>query len=109
VRFFATDSLTAEEQKSSKAWAESEAKNSIMKLGANSRVRPDSWKDYTVAGRSGVSFVADYTVNGKAKTIFALDVIGSKNSERFVLICPPDKFDSLMKQFDTIIASYQEQ
>lgn len=109
VRFFATNTLSADEQKSSKAWAEGVAKNDLPKLGADVKVRPDSWKDCTVSGRAGESFMADYTVSGKAKTYFALTVIGPKDSEAFVLICAPDKFDALKTQFDSIIASYQRQ
>jgi hypothetical protein len=107
VRFFATDKLSPEEQKSSKAWAGSELKTYIMKLSNDVKVRPDSWKDYTVSGRPGVSFIADYTENGIAKTLFSLYVIGPKDSEHFVIIAPPGKFDALKKQFDGIIASHQ--
>ncbi len=107
VRYFATDMLSPGERTSSKAWAESELKNDIMKLSDDVKVRPDGWKDYTVEGLPGVSFIADYTKNGTKKTLFSLYVIGPKNSEHFVIITPPEKFDALMKEFDTIIASYR--
>jgi hypothetical protein len=107
VRFFETDSLPKESQKSSKAWAEAELKNEIMKLSADVKVRADGWKDYTVAGLPGVSFIADYTLGGRKKTLFSLYVIGPKNSEHFVIISEPEKFDALKKQFEGIIASYR--
>jgi hypothetical protein len=107
VRFFETDTLPADAQISSKAWADEELKLYIMKLSKDVKLRPDGWKDYTVAGRPGVSFIADYSDNGSKKTLFSLYVIGPKTSEHFVIIAPPDKFDALKKQFDGIIASYR--
>lgn len=103
---FPTEKLSADEQKSSKAWAESELKKNIMTLSSDVKVRPDSWKDSTVLGRPAVSFVADYTTVGKPETIFSLYALGPKDSVRFAIVCPPDKFDALRKQFEGIIASY---
>jgi hypothetical protein len=107
VRYFATDMLSPVERASSKAWAENQLRTDVMKLGNDVTIRADGWKDYTIAGLPGVSFIADYTANGAKKTFFSLYVIGPKNSEHFVLICPPEKFDALMKQFEIIIASYR--
>lgn len=106
VRYFTTSSLSADEQKSSKAWAESNFKKDGPTFGNDMKVRPDSWKEQTVSGRPAESYVADFTVSGKPRTMFSLYVLGPKDSEHFVLISPTDKFDALMTQFDTIIATY---
>jgi hypothetical protein len=107
LRIFPTAALAAESQKSSRAWAEHDFKVEMTPLGGTATIRPDSWKDYTVSGRPGVGYIADYTEGGKAKTEFSLCVLGPKESEHFVLVAPSDKFAPLMQQFDTIIASYQ--
>jgi hypothetical protein len=109
VRYFATDNISAGARKSSKAWAESEWKNEIMGLAPDVKVSPDSWKDYTVSGLPGVSFIATYTQGGKPKALFSLYVIAPAYSEHFVIISAPDKFDALMQSFNGIIASYKRQ
>ena len=103
VRYFETSSLAPEAQKSSKAWAESRLKQDL----GDGKMRPDGWKDYTVAGLPGAGFTADISANGKPQTFFSLYVVAPKESEHFVLICPKEKFESLMKDFDGIIGSYQ--
>ena len=77
------------------------AKNKIAK------VRPDSWKNYTIDARTGVSCIVDYTESGKPRVQFSLRVLGAKNSELFVLTSAPDKFDALKAQFDSILTSYR--
>jgi len=102
MRLFATDSLSGGAQKSARAWADEELdKNKIAK------VRPDSWKNYTIDGRTGVSCIVDYTEGGKPREQFLLRVLGAKNSELFVLTSAPDKFDTLKPQFDSILTSYR--
>jgi hypothetical protein len=51
--------------------------------------------------------VADYTESGKPQVQYLARVLGPKNSELFVITSPPDKFDALKAQFDTIVASYR--
>ncbi|HUJ72834.1 MAG TPA: DUF3108 domain-containing protein [Verrucomicrobiae bacterium] len=102
MRLFATDSLSDAAQKSARAWAEEElAKNKSVK------VRPDSWKNFTIDGRTGVSCIVEYTESGKPRVEFLLHVLGAKNSEHFVLTTKPEKFDALKAQFDSILASYR--
>jgi len=102
MRLFATDSLSDAAQKSARAWAEEEiAKNK------NVKVRPDSWKNYTIDGRTGVACIAEYTEGGKPRVQFLLRVLGPKESELFVLTSAPEKFDALKVQFDTILTSYR--
>ncbi len=102
VRLFLTSSLSDAAQKSARAWIDEDLlKNTQLK------VRPDSWKDVTVDGRPGVSYVADYAENGKPLVQYLFRVLGQKYSELLVITSPPDKFDALKTQFDTIVASYR--
>lgn len=102
-----TDSLPAAARQSVRALADHDLRENIQKEVKDVKVRPNSWKPYSVAGRQGVSFVADYTERDKPKVIFALYAIGARTCENFVLACPADKLDELQKEFDQIIASYR--
>lgn len=106
--FFATDSLKEENGKSSRAWAEANFQNHLAKALKDAKVRPDSWKDESVAGQAGVSFLVDYTEGGKPRVGYACYVYGPKFSERFMLAATPDKFDALKAAFDRVIASYKD-
>ncbi len=102
MRLFATDSLSEAAQQSARAWIEEQlAKNK------NVKVRPDSWKDFTIDGRPAVSCVADFGQGSQARVQFLARVLGSKYSELFVITCAPEKFDALKTQFDSILASYR--
>jgi hypothetical protein len=45
-----TDSLSAAERQSSRAWAEMNFKENVAKELKDAKIRPDSWKNYTLAG-----------------------------------------------------------
>jgi hypothetical protein len=104
VRLFASDSLSAGAQtiQSARAWAEQD-----LQKNKNVKVRPDSWKTYTIDGRQGVGCIVEYTEHSKPRVQFLVHVLGPKNSELFVLTCAPDKFDALKTAFDSILASYR--
>ena len=102
-----TDSLSAAERQSSRAWAEADFKENVAKELKDAKVRPDSWKNYTLAGRLGASYIADFTEGDKPRVGFALRVLGPKTSEAFHMACAPEKFDELKAAFDSIIASYR--
>lgn len=102
MRLFATDSLSEAAQKSPRVWADEQlAKNKDLK------VRPGSWKVYSVGGRPGAGCITEYSVKGKTHVQFLLYVLGKKNSELFVITSAAEKFDALKAQFETIIASYR--
>jgi len=109
LRIFPTKSLSAAEQKSSRAWAEGDFKDEMDVPGKNVVIRPGSWKTFSISGRPGAGYVADFTDNGKSKTACSICVLGTKESEHFVLEAPGDKFGDLMKQFETILTTYQRQ
>jgi predicted Zn-dependent protease len=102
VRLFASDSLSAAAQQLARAWAEEH-----LQKNKNVKVRPDSWKDYTIDGRQGVGCIVEYTERGKPRVQFLVHVLGQKNSELFVLTCAPEKFDALKTAFDSILRSYR--
>jgi hypothetical protein len=102
MRLFATDTLSEAARKSARAWIDED-----LHGDKSTKVRPDSWKNFTIDGRPAVSYVRDLTENGQPQVQFLARVLGTKYSELFVITCPPDKFDTLKAQFDTIIASYR--
>jgi hypothetical protein len=102
-----TDSLSVTARQSSRAWAETEFKENAVKELKDAKIRPDSWKNYTVSGRPGVSFVIDYIQSEKPRVGFALFVLGTKTSEEFNMTCAPEKLDALKAAFEGILASYK--
>lgn len=102
MRLFATDTLSAAARKSARAWIDED-----LQANKKVKVRPDSWKNFTIDGRPAVSYEADYTEGGKPHVQYLARVLGTKYSELFVITCPPDKFDGLKAQLDTIMASYR--
>jgi len=99
------ESLSKEALKSSRAWAEIDFRDSISKRFKDAKIRPESWKDREVSGRPGASYIADFTENGKPWVLFALHALGPQTADSFQLTCPPDKFDTLLAAFETIVAS----
>ena len=102
-----TESLSVAARQSSRAWAETDFRENHAKSRENFKVRADSWKNRSIAGRPGVSCLADFTESGKAKTALTLYVLGPKTCENFVLMCPADKLDALTPAFESIVASYR--
>lgn len=102
-----TESLSAAERQSSRAWAEMDFKEHIAKELKDAKLRPESWKNVTLGGRPGASLIVDYTDDGKPRVGFALYVLGPKASEVFNIACAPEKFDALKAALDGIIASYR--
>ena len=107
VTLVRTDSLSAAERQSSRAWAEMDFKENVAKELENAKIRPDSWKNQNLGGRPGASYIADFTEGGKPRVGFALRVLGPRTSEAFNMTCAPEKFDDLKAAFDSIIASYR--
>jgi hypothetical protein len=102
MRLFATDTLSAASRQSVRAWMEED-----LPRKKNVKVRPDSWKNFTIGGRPAVSCVTDFSQDSKSRVQFLARVLGPKYSELFVITCAPDKYDALKAQFDSILASYR--
>lgn len=102
-----TDSIPATERQSARVWAETHFRENLAKELKDAKIRPDSWKNSNISGRLGVSYIADYTDDGKPRVIYAVHAVGPKNCELFNMNSTPEKFDALKKSFDSIIASYR--
>ena len=102
MRLFATDSLSDAAKKSARAWMDEDVQKNPTR-----KIRPDSWKEFTIDGRPAVSCIGDYTESGSPRVQYLARVLGKKYSELFVVTTAPDKFGALKAQFDTIVASYR--
>jgi Protein of unknown function (DUF3108)/Tetratricopeptide repeat len=102
VRLFATDALPEKARKSPRGWAEAE-----MAKHTEAKVRADSWQNHNIAGRLGVSCVADFVEDGKPQVKWLCYVLGSKWSPFYVISAPPEKFDALRAAFETVVTSYR--
>lgn len=107
LHLVSSDSLPATARQSVRALADHDLRENVQEELKELKVRPNSWKPYSVAGRQGVSFVADYLKGDKPMVIFSLYALGAHTCENFVLACAPDHLDELQKEFDQIIASYR--
>jgi len=107
VRLFATDSLPAAARGSARAWAESDIRENLSKGLNNAKVRADSWKNVTLAGRPAVSVIVDYTEKDKPAVLYSVRAIGAKYSEHFVFALPADQFDAAKASIDQIVTSYR--
>jgi tetratricopeptide (TPR) repeat protein len=101
-------SLSKEARESSRAWAESDFRESVSKRLKDAKIRPESWKDRDVSGRPGASYITDFTdlVSGQPQVAYALYALGPQTTVNFLLTCPPEKFDGLLASFESIVASY---
>lgn len=107
VRLFATDTLPAAARGSARAWSEWEFRENLSKGLKNAKVRADSWKNITLAGRPAVSVIIDYTEKDKPAVLYSVRAIGAKYSEHFVFAVPADQFDAAKTSIDQIMASYR--
>jgi Protein of unknown function (DUF3108)/Tetratricopeptide repeat len=107
LHLVATDSIPVAARQSARTLADHDFRENLQKTLKDFKVRANSWKPYSVSGRTGVSCVADYVENGKPKVLFSLYAVGPKTCENFVLICAPEQLGGLQKGLDQIIASYR--
>jgi hypothetical protein len=102
------DTLKPQEKESSRAWAEAEIEDFARQL-KDFQVRADSWKERTISGKAGVSFIADCT-EGKGKhLIYATYAVGDPTCVVFVVKMDPQDFDAFKPQIDAVIDSYKTQ
>jgi len=68
------------------------------------KVRPDSWKEYTVGGLPAISVVGDYLLVQQKKTDYSVHVLGETTKAQLrVSSCDPDKLDAHRAEFDKIV------
>jgi hypothetical protein len=77
------------------------------KMFKNFKVRPDSWKDLTLAGCPAVSAVSDY-MNGEQNNVaYHVWSFDPTNAVRFDVFVPAPDFDAFRPQIDAVINSYK--
>jgi hypothetical protein len=101
--------LWPEAQKSLRAWAEKEiADGEGTKILKDLVIRPDSWKDRTVAGKPAVSFIGDFVDGDEKKIGYAAFTFGNTNAATFVLLAEAKDFEAFQPKFEAIVDSYKE-
>jgi hypothetical protein len=101
--------LWPEAQKSLRAWADKEiADGEGSKALKELTIRPDSWKDRTVAGKPGLSFIGDFVEGSEKKIGYAVFTFGDTNAATFVLLCAAKDFEAFQPKFDALVDSYKE-
>jgi len=105
VRVQTLDSLKPEANKSVRAWAEwIVAKDGLQRA---TKARADSWQERTVAGKPGVSFIADFEEAGEKKAAYTVCTFGAKDAVLFNLEAAAKDLEELRPLFDSIVDSYQ--
>jgi len=102
------DTLKPEAKQSSRAWAEMEIEDFARQL-KDFQVRADSWKERTIAGRAGVSFIADCTEGKGKQLIYALYALGDPTCVVFVVKLDPQDFEAFKPKIDAVIDSFKTQ
>jgi hypothetical protein len=73
------------------------------------KVRDDSWTERTISGQPGVSFIADFTIRGKAMAQYYVCSRGESTAVEFIAVIDRNKFASFKGQLDAIIKAYKEE
>jgi hypothetical protein len=100
------DTLNSAAKQSSRAWAEVEIEDFARQL-KDFQVRADSWKERTIAGKAGISFVADCTEGKSRQLIYATYALGDPACVVFVVKLDPQDFDAFKPKIDAVIDSYK--
>jgi hypothetical protein len=101
--------LWPEAQKSLRAWADKEiAEGEGSKTLTELQIRPESWKDRTVAGKPGLSVIGDYVEADEKKVGYAVFTFGNTNAATFVLLAAAKDFEAFQPKFEAIVDSYKE-
>jgi hypothetical protein len=101
--------LWPEAQKSLRAWADKElTEGEGSKTLKEFQIRPDSWKDRTVAGKPGLSLIGDFVEGAEKKIGYAVFTFGETTAATFVLLCQAKDFESFQPKFEAIVDSYKE-
>jgi hypothetical protein len=102
----AKDTLKVEHQKSPLAWTESYV-DVFKKRLADFKVRDKGLQEQQIGDRTVATLVADFTDDGKKKTLYGVAAFGEKSAATVRLTADADKFDVLRKDFDTIVKSLE--
>ena len=100
------ESLKLEAKKSARDCAEQEISEYVKEL-KDFRMRDESWSQRTVDGRSGVSFIGDYSDKSGNQTLYSVNAFGVTNAAKFVLTIDAKGFDGFKPKFDAVVDSYR--
>jgi hypothetical protein len=96
-------------QQSLREWADYEIEeDETNKTLKALKIRPESWKERTVAGSPALCVVGDFEEGKEKKVGYAVFSLGKSNAAVFTLIVPAKDFEASQPKFDSIVDSYQE-
>jgi hypothetical protein len=98
------DNLKPEEQKSLRACAETQLKDGYKTL-QDLKVRPDSWKEETVAGQPALSLMADFVENHQNKAAYAVFTFAGTNAVEFLTYAPTADFERVLPKARAVIGT----
>jgi hypothetical protein len=94
-------------KKAVRAFAEQALAARVREL-KNYKVRPDTWKEFTVNGLPAVSVIGDYTEVQQKKSDYSVQVMGKQTRSQLRLSsCNPDKLDAMIAEFDKIVQTFK--
>ncbi len=96
-------------QQSLREWADYEIKeNETNKTLKALKIRPESWKERTVAGAPALCVLGDFEEGNEKKVGYVVFSLSKSNAAVFTLIVPAKDFETSQQGFDSIVDSYQE-
>ena len=96
-------------EQSLREWAEKEViEGEAAKTMKALKIRPESWKERTVAGNPALSVVGDFEEGKEKKVGYAVFSLGKSNAAVFTLIAPAKDFEASQPKFEAIVDSYKE-
>jgi tetratricopeptide (TPR) repeat protein len=100
------DVLKPEEKKSLRDYVKLQFAKAA-KMYKDFQIRPDSWKDRTIAGQPAVSAIGEYTEGKTKKVGYGVWSFGGTNGVYFETLASANDFESVQPKIDAIIDSYQ--
>ncbi len=100
------DSVESADKKSLRDYVNGKLANSAKEYN-NFQVRPDSWKNQTIAGQPALGVIADYTEGKEKKVGYGVWSFGQTNAVYFEMLTSAKDFDALQPKMDAIIDSYK--
>ena len=97
-------------EQSLREWAEKEViEGEAAKTLKALKIRPESWKERTVAGCPALSVVGDFEEGKEKKVGYAVFTFGTIQRRDFSLLVAPAKdFEACQPNFEAIVESYKE-
>ena len=98
------ESLSAEDQKSVRAWAEQKAAAAATRF-KDFKIRTDSWKELTMAGRPAVSLVADGEAGSQKNTMCGVYTFVNGKAAEIWFATTADDFEGFLPKFNGVVDS----